>query len=76
MKKTLRKMRKTPQYLKQRYQPKGRQVGIHQEKSRKNQRVLFGVLSLNPLGSIAKQLAFDDGGGGAGGSSSSSSSKT
>ena len=48
LKKTLRKMRKTPQYLKQRYQPKGGQVGIHQEKSRKNQRVLFGVLSLSP----------------------------
>ena len=48
LKKTLRKMRKTPQYLKQRYQPKGGQVGIHQEKSRKNQRVLFGALSLNP----------------------------
>ena len=27
---------------------KGGQVGIHQEKSKKNQRVLFGVLSLNP----------------------------
>ena len=48
LKKTLRKMRKTAQYLKQRYQPKGGQVGIHQEKSKKNQRVLFGVLSLNP----------------------------
>ena len=48
LKKTLRKMRKTPQYLKQRYQPKGGQVGIHQEKSKKNQRVLFGVVSLNP----------------------------
>ena len=47
LKKTLRKMRTTPQYLKQRYQPKGGQVGIHQEKSRKNQRVLFGFLSLN-----------------------------
>ena len=47
VKKTLRKMRKTPRYLKQLRpaKPKGGQVGICQEKRRrrKNPRVLFGV---------------------------------
>ena len=42
LKKTLRKMRKTPQYLKQRYQPKSGQVGIHQEKRKKIKEFYLG----------------------------------
>ena len=71
--KTLRKMRKTPRYLKQlrpakgwtSWDPSGKKK---KKKKKKSESSIWGSV-VKPLGSIAKRLAFDDDGGG-------SSSKT
>ena len=65
VKKTLRKMRKTPRYLKQLRPAKGWTSWdpSGKKKKKKSESSIWGSV-VKPLGSIAKRLAFDDDGGG------------